>query len=148
MLFNSIDFIFIFFPAVVIGFYFFGSFKTNVSIIFLCISSLYFFCQWNAHYLGLLLISIVMNYGFGYVISRSKKGISRIFLIGALIVNLLLLCYYKYAGFFIENINYALGTTWSFGNIILPLGISFFTFTQIAFLVDAHRGKAKEYNFF
>jgi D-alanyl-lipoteichoic acid acyltransferase DltB (MBOAT superfamily) len=73
---------------------------------------------------------------------------ARTMLLTALVFNLLLLGYYKYAGFFAETMHQAFGTAWSFGQIILPLGISFFTFTQIAFLVDSYRGKAKEYNFF
>ena len=60
--------------------------------------------------------------------------------------NLLLLGYFKYANFFVDNLNHALGTGWMVGEIILPLGISFFTFTQIAYLVDAGQGKVREYN--
>ena len=65
----------------------------------------------------------------------------------AIAANLLLLGYYKYANFFLANVNTLTGSSLSLGEIILPLGISFFTFTQIAFLVDTYQGKVKEYNF-
>jgi len=68
-------------------------------------------------------------------------------LILAITANLLLLGYYKYANFFISNINDITNTNWSLGEIILPLGISFFTFTQIAFLIDTYQNKVKEFNF-
>jgi D-alanyl-lipoteichoic acid acyltransferase DltB (MBOAT superfamily) len=68
-------------------------------------------------------------------------------LAGAVGVNLLLLGYFKYANFFADNLNHFAGTSLSIGQIILPLGISFFTFTQIAFLVDTYQGKVKEFNF-
>lgn len=148
MLFNSLQFIFLFFPVVVLGFYLIGRFSREGAVLWLCAGSLYFFCQWNIHYLWLLLLSITVNYGFGYAIAHLSKGKSRTVLLTALGFNLLLLGYYKYAGFFAESMHQAFGTNWSFAEIILPLGISFFTFTQIAFLVDSYRGKAKEYNFF
>jgi alginate O-acetyltransferase complex protein AlgI len=65
----------------------------------------------------------------------------------ALAANLVLLSYFKYVNFFIENINHIVGTALQFKEVFLPLGISFFTFTQIAFLVDTYRGKVKEYSF-
>jgi len=148
MLFNSLQFIFLFFPIVVLVFYLLGRFSRESAVLWLCAASLYFFCQWNVHYLWLLLLSITVNYGFGYGITHLSERLARLMLLTALAFNLLLLGYYKYAGFFSETMHQAFGSTWSFGQIILPLGISFFTFTQIAFLVDSYRGKAKEYNFF
>src|SRR5665811_1069637 len=71
----------------------------------------------------------------------------KLLLIVAIAANLLLLAYYKCANFFAGNLNPLLGTDWNLNNIILPLGISFFTFTQIAFLVDTYQGKVKEYKF-
>jgi len=68
-------------------------------------------------------------------------------LASAIAVNLILLGYFKYANFFVTNLNHLSGTSLSLGEIILPLGISFFTFTQIAFLVDTYQGKVKEFNF-
>jgi alginate O-acetyltransferase complex protein AlgI len=101
-----------------------------------------------------LLGSVVFNYGAGYLIGR---GISRhtsrlskhakLLLAGAIAANLILLGYFKYANFLAANINQLTGAMLPIGEVFLPLGISFFTFTQIAFLVDTYQGKVKEYNF-
>ncbi|MDD5262355.1 MAG: MBOAT family protein [Methylacidiphilales bacterium] len=147
MLFNSFPFIFCFLPLAVLGFYLLGRFSHQLAGLWLCAASLYFYSQWNSHYVWLLLISITVNYGFGYGIARLGHSRARALLIVAIVFNLLLLGYYKYAGFFIHAFDSVLGTGWSLGQIILPLGISFFTFTQITFLVDSYKGKAREYNF-
>jgi len=147
MLFNSFQFVFIFFPVVFLGFYVFGRINQSLAILWLCGASLYFFGQWNAQYLWLLSASIITNYVFGYTISHSNKLLSKYILIAALCSNLLILGYYKYSGFLADTLHKATGMNLSFGQIILPLGISFFTFTQIAFLVDSYQRKAKEYNF-
>ncbi len=68
-------------------------------------------------------------------------------LVCAIAVNLLFLIYFKYANFFVDNLNALTGSAWTLANVVLPLGISFFTFTQIAFLVDTWQGKVKEFNF-
>ncbi|MFZ4699733.1 MAG: MBOAT family O-acyltransferase, partial [Candidatus Methylumidiphilus sp.] len=100
----------------------------------------------------MLVGSIIFNYAIGAGIvsakqQRVKSGLCRTLLLTGLIVDLSLLGYYKYANFFMENVNTLVGTNWNLGEIILPLGISFFTFTQIAFLVDAYRGEIQDYNF-
>jgi alginate O-acetyltransferase complex protein AlgI len=150
MLFNSFSFIFFYFPIVVIGFYLIRSRTHEGAIALLAGASIYFFCQWNLHYLWLLLLSIIMNFTFGCAITAFLK-ISRkralLLLRLSLAFNILILGYYKYTGFFLETMHQAFGTQWSLGQIILPLGISFFTFTQIAFLVDSYQGKVKEYSF-
>jgi D-alanyl-lipoteichoic acid acyltransferase DltB (MBOAT superfamily) len=68
-------------------------------------------------------------------------------LVSAIAVNLIFLIYFKYANFFVDNLNQLTGSAWTFAQVVLPLGISFFTFTQIAFLVDTYQGKVKEFNF-
>jgi alginate O-acetyltransferase complex protein AlgI len=78
---------------------------------------------------------------------RQEAARRKRLLIVAVAANLLLLGYYKYANFFMGSVNSLAGSHLSLGEIILPLGISFFTFTQIAFLVDTYQGKVKEYNF-
>ena len=99
-------------------------------------------------YLGLLLASIVVNYRFSILIDRWRNQAPvKIFLILAIISNLALLAYFKYSNFFISTANYIGGSSLNLLDIVLPLGISFFTFTQIAFLVDVYRGIAREYNF-
>jgi alginate O-acetyltransferase complex protein AlgI len=170
MLFNSYSFIFFYLPVVLIGFFWLARTSHAFAAGWLALASLFFYGYWNPAYIGLLLGSIVCNYAFGMWIAKagtrseerglrnenhknrirdSGFGIQRTkqLLILAIAVNLLLLSYYKYANFFIGNINSLSGTHWNLGEIMLPLGISFFTFTQIAFLVDTYQGKVKEYNF-
>ncbi len=146
MLFNSHIFIFIFLPITLIGFYNIAKTSHNLATLWLASSSIFFYGWWDSRFVGLLLASIVFNYGAGYLIDK-KKSFKKPILIFSIFVNLILLIYFKYSTFFIETINNLSGTIFSMGNYILPLGISFFTFTQIAFLVDTYQGKAKEYNF-
>ncbi len=161
MLFNSYAFIFFYLPVVLVGFFGLARLSHAYAAGWLALSSLFFYGYWNPAYIGLLLGSIVCNYAFGMWIARAGSGIrdqgsgnrqesggrKKSLLIVAIGANLLLLAYYKYANFFMDNVDLMAGTHWSMGNIILPLGISFFTFTQIAFLVDTWQGKVKEYNF-
>ncbi len=91
--------------------------------------------------------SILFNYWAGYKIGHVTQSERKFWLSFAICLNLLLLAYYKYADFFIVSLNGTVGTGWPLLNIALPVGISFFTFTQIAFLVDTYQGKVKEYRF-
>lgn len=151
MLFNSYSFIFLFLPVVMLGFFQLARLHHAYASAWLAIASLFFYGYWNPAYVGLLLGSIICNYAFGMWIA--KAGVQhattrkRHVLIVAITANLLLLAYYKYANFFLASANTLTGSSLSLGDIILPLGISFFTFTQIAFLVDTYQGKVKEYNF-
>ena len=151
MLFNSYGFIFLFLPVVMLGFFQLARVHHTYAATWLAVSSLIFYGYWNVAYVGLLLGSIVSNYVLGVWIA--KLGIKqealrkRHILVFAISVNLLLLGYYKYANFFVTSVNSLAGSSITFSDILLPLGISFFTFTQIAFLVDTYQGKVKEYNF-
>nr|WP_237690755.1 MBOAT family protein [Paenibacillus caui] len=119
------------------------------SKLWLALSSLFFYCWWDIRYLPLLLGSIAFNYIMGRTIGHMQTGGAgrrKLVLTIAITVNVLLLGYYKYADFFITNANALLSQDFKLLHIVLPLGISFFTFTQIAYLVDAYRGNAKEYN--
>ena len=151
MLFNSYGFIFIFLPVVLFSFFILARIQQTYAAAWLAISSLFFYGYWNPTYVGLLLGSIACNYTFGRWISKADaQGASvqkKRVLILSISANLLLLAYFKYANFFLSNINSFFGEDLSLGNIILPLGISFFTFTQIAYLADAFQGRVKEYNF-
>jgi len=151
MLFNSYIFIFLYLPVVLLGFFQLGRINHAWAAGWLALASLFFYGYWNPAYVGLLLGSIVCNYAFGLWIAKAavqrKEVQKKHTLIVAISANLLLLAYYKYANFFIGSVNSVAGTQWNLGEIMLPLGISFFTFTQIAFLVDAYQGKVKEYNF-
>jgi len=121
--------------------------KFHLAIPVLLVGSTIFYCTWNWRFYFLLLLSALVNYRIGRIMltgARSQepgvkgKG-SKAWLLVGLLFNLGLLGYFKYAGFFLDNYNALFGTHWNVGHIILPLGISFYTFQQIAYLVDAYR---------
>ncbi|MGB8516767.1 MAG: MBOAT family protein [Gallionella sp.] len=144
MLFNSYAFIIFYLPIVLLGFFALGKINRIGAAAWLALASLFFYGYWNPFYVALLLASIMCNYGLGMWIAKTR---AKKILVLALAANLLLLGYYKYANFFVGSLNFAIGSSWHIDNIVLPLGISFFTFTQIAFLVDTYQGKVKEYSF-
>jgi alginate O-acetyltransferase complex protein AlgI len=150
MLFNSYAFIFIFLPLTLLGFHVIGKRgHQRIAIAWLVGASLFFYGWWNPAYLGLMLFSILFNYIIGILLSRisnSKFSKKNILIIG-IVVNLAVLGYFKYANFFVDNLNVLSGANFTLNQIILPLGISFFTFQQIAYLVDSYRGETREYNF-
>ncbi|TQV64449.1 MAG: MBOAT family protein [Sulfurovum sp.] len=146
MLFNSYEFIFFFLPVMFIGYFLLAQYRYIVaSKIWLILGSLFFYGYWNYIYIPLILGSIFINYLIGSQLSRQKD---RNLLILGILFNVLLLGYFKYTDFFLENFNLFTDSTIPLPHIILPLGISFFTFTQIAFLVDAYKGKVNEYSIF
>lgn len=151
MLFNSYEFIFFFLPISLIVFFYIGNIGHHrIALSWLVGVSLFFYAWWNPAYLGLLLFSILFNYACGIALSKDSNRLilkKKLILYGSIGMNLLLLAYFKYANFFVASLNSMAHFDWHTNNIILPLGISFFTFTQIAFLVDTFRGTAKEYNF-
>lgn len=148
MLFNSYEFLFVFLPVVFAGFFWFARFGHVISALWLAFASLFFYGWWSPKYVGLLLVSIVVNYSMAYVIGHKRsRAHAKLILVFAIMANLILLGYYKYANFFISTANYASEGSLQLVDVILPLGISFYTFTQIAFLVDVYRGVAREYNF-
>ena len=148
MLFNSYEFIFLFFPLCALGFFVCARyFSLNTALGFLVFASLGFYAYWNPAYLILLLFSIGFNFAVGRVLSTENYWRRRSVLIFGIGINLALLGYFKYANFFIDNVNAVLGMHLEIGTIFLPLAISFFTFQQISYLVDAWKGKTHEYNF-
>jgi D-alanyl-lipoteichoic acid acyltransferase DltB (MBOAT superfamily) len=150
MLFNSYEFLFFFLPITLAGYFLLNRQRLTIAAnSWLLFASLFFYGWWNIVYLPLILGSILFNYTIGnllidtdYLKKRivTKKGI---FVFGIL-VNVLFLGYFKYMDFFIGNANTLLGTNLPLLKIVLPLGISFFTITQIAFLVDAYEGLVEE----
>ena len=117
---------------------------------FLVFASLFFYSWWNVAYLPLILGSILFNYVVGNTLSDESKKIrvgKKALLVFGIASNLALLGYFKYSDFFIENFNLITDSAINPLHVILPLGISFFTFTQIAFLVDSYKGEVKEYDF-
>ena len=152
MLFNSSIFIFVFLPLVVVVYRsLIVHGLTAAARFWLVIASLYFYAYWKLSYLPLLLASIFVNYVLGLLIIRARengsRGSSRAILAAGLFFNLGLLGYFKYAAFIVEVANTAAGTGFQFDALVLPLAISFFTFQQIAYLVDCYKGVAHEYNF-
>ncbi len=147
MLFNSYEFIFLFLPIT-----FFTYFYLNKKGLlwfaktFLVMASLFFYSWWNINYLPLILLSIVTNYLTGCKLGKNKSS-ARLLLVFGIVFNVGLLAYFKYVDFFIENINWIFSSNYSLFNLVLPLAISFFTFQQIAYLVDSYGGETKEYNF-
>ena len=109
----------------------------------LMLTSLLFYAYWNVNYLPLLIVSILINYLIAGWIIKSRSRLS--FSVG-LIFNIGLLGYYKYFDFFLENLN-RLGAHFELINVILPLGISFFTITQLLYLFDCYEGVAKDHDF-
>jgi len=146
MLFNSYEFIFLFLPLSLSIYYWLKKHhQYRISIGWLVACSLFFYGWWNPSYLKLILASMLFNYFIG--VGLAKKNKSKPLLAVGISANLALLGYYKYTDFFIENVNWLISTDYNLKHIVLPLAISFFTFQQIAFLVDSYRGETKEYNF-
>lgn len=142
MLFNSYIFIFLFFPICLLGYY--GLLrlrKKEAAQLFLLAMSFWFYGYFQVNYLLIMLFSIVVNYCFHKLLSKKASG-KPLFL--AVTVNLGVLFYFKYYDFFVININAVFGSSFLLRHVPLPLGISFFTFQQIGFLVDTYRGEVKD----
>lgn len=138
MLFNSYVFIFAFLPISFILYFLLIKLRyINLAKIYLIVASLFFYGWWNFIYVFLLLASISTNYLISQQIINSLNKRKMWFIIG-LVFNIALLCYFKYMDFFIDNINYIFNTDIPLLHIVLPLGISFFTITQIAYLTDCY----------
>lgn len=134
MLFSSITFIYYFLPLVILAYYITPKKYRNVTLL---VSSLifYFYGEQNL----VLVLACVLNYFLGLLIGRSGNN-KKSFLILGIVLNFLALGYYKYSNFFIENINNILNVNVRYLSIILPLGISFFTFQNVSYLIDVYRG--------
>ncbi|OGP23889.1 MAG: acetyltransferase [Deltaproteobacteria bacterium GWB2_55_19] len=147
MLFNSVGFIFFFLPIALCIYFFLNRWKLAIaSKAWLVAVSLFFYGWWNPKYLFLLLASILLNYAVGSSIHKTKGLKKKSLLAFGLSANIATLGYFKYADFFIVNVNSIFSAELGLLNVILPLGISFFTFTQIAYLVDSYKSKANEYD--
>lgn len=146
MLFNSFEFIFVFLPTtVIIYFLLCGKKYFETAKIWLLFASLFFYGYWNPKYVFLILTSILVNYGLHKLIKKNDdQDKRRRVLVFGVIMNVAVLGYYKYADFFITNYNTISSSEYNLLHIVLPLGISFFTFQQIAFLVDSYKNVVKE----
>lgn len=149
MLFNSLIYLFAFLPIVSLGFYIIGLANHRWIVnLWLLAASFIFYAYWLPEYLPILLSSIGVN----YIISRlmfntSARGLRKGFLVFGILFNIGILGYFKYADFILTNASFLLRVeNPSLLNLALPLGISFFTFQQIAFLVDRYNDKKRPYN--
>ena len=166
MLFNSYIFIFLFLPLCLIGFYILQNKQATLAKVWLTCFSLWFYGYFNISYLLIMICSIVGNYwihsllvatrDIEKIVKGEKQGElqknnsiakGKIILITGVFVNLAILFYFKYFDFFIENMNALFGSSFMLRHILLPLGISFFTFQQISFLVDTYRGELDSVSF-
>jgi alginate O-acetyltransferase complex protein AlgI len=144
VLFNSFEFLFFFLPLTLVGYHVLAKQGLHrAAMSFLTLASLFYYSWWDVRYLPLILASLLFNFGMGRLIRvprrRSRQKICLVLGVGA---NVLLLGYYKYTAFFVTSVNALMGTAFDAPHIVLPLAISFFTFTQIAYLVDVYTEEA------
>jgi alginate O-acetyltransferase complex protein AlgI len=142
VLFNSYHFIFLFLPLALIGYQVAGRIHHKAMVIWLGIASLAFYACWRPKLLYILVFSIALNYVSARLISRRVHA--RFWLIAAIVLNLTALGYYKYLFPYLNILSSAVGSSRQWTDVVLPLGISFFTFTQIAYLVDLYQGVAEQ----
>jgi D-alanyl-lipoteichoic acid acyltransferase DltB (MBOAT superfamily) len=146
MLFSSYTFLFQFLPVVALAFAAARLHSPRAGIFVLVGASLFFYGAWRPIYLLLLLASIASNFSLGLLMQDPARR--RTVGVAGVALNLALLCYFKYTNFIFDSINMLTGAPLPFMNIVLPLGISFFTFQQIAYLVDVMRGAPVERDIF
>lgn len=149
MLFNSYVFILLFLPVTLAGYFSLNYFKKyRTANVWLILMSLWFYGYFNPQYLFLIGGSIIVNYSIAKIINNSNnRNVQKGLLAIGIIANLASIFYFKYFDFFIQNVNILFDKSFELQNIVLPLGISFFTFQQISYLVDSYRGETKEYSF-
>jgi alginate O-acetyltransferase complex protein AlgI len=147
MLFSSYVFILLFLPVVLLGFAACQNLGKRASSLWLVAASFFFYGYWDVRYVGLIVTSILVNHWLGTYLTRHRESPWRTpCLFAGLAFNLGLLGYFKYANFFVDTVSQLTGFEWSIQKIILPLGISFFTFQKVAYIVDAWKGKCREYD--
>ena len=152
MLFNSYSFIFIFLPLVIAVYFIINKyFPAKWARLFLLVSSLSFMSLWNIYFAAVLIFSVLFNYALGSVLSNAAGSLNSrrknlVFFI-AITGNVLLLGFFKYSNFFLGTINYLFSANLGLLNLILPIGISFYTFMQIAWLTDIYRHGGFRYDF-
>lgn len=155
VLFNSYIYIFLFLPIVLFGYFSLNRMRLILAAkAWLVFTSLFFYSYWNPVYLPIILGSMLVNYGIGTALSRQgatvikePKVTRKAILVLGVLMNLGLLGYFKYVDFFITTLNSVAGSDYTLLHLVLPLAISFFTFQQIAYLVDSYRSETQEYDF-
>lgn len=159
MVFSSWQFVLLFLPISCSIYFYLNRLRLIIAgKVWLVASSLFFYAYWDIRYLALILASILLNFAIGTGLAQSFQsqaidlskithGLNRkVVLTTGISANLLLLGYYKYSDFFLANVNSIFATSFALPHIVLPLAISFFTFTQIVYLVDSYRGETAEYD--
>lgn len=148
MLFNSYIFMLVFLPITLVIYFTLRNIEKHTwAKLWLITMSLWFYSYYNPSYLLVILSSIAVNYTCSYAMNRSRsEKKKRWVLLCGIVFNVGLIFYFKYFDFFIENINAVFGSNYALRNIVLPLGISFFTFQQISFIVDSYRGETTGYS--
>lgn len=149
MLFNSLEFITAFLPVTLIGFFLLAAWGGKRAAMFWLISaSLFFYSWWDYHNLFILVPSVVANYFIGGAIGRARDdgriATARLLVVLGVAVNLAAIAYFKYLNFFVDTVGTATGLELAVQRVVLPLGISFFTFQQIKFLVDRYTGASPQ----
>ena len=148
MNFNSYIFILAFLPIVLFIYFLLGHFKKyRLSQVSLILSSIIFYGYFKFEYIFLLVISVLINYVLSNILYKNDGKKNKFLLLFSICLNIGILCYFKYLNFMIKNINLIFKSNFDFINVIIPLGISFFTFQQISYLVDSYKKERKEYKF-
>lgn len=141
MLFSSISFIYYFLPIVLIIYFIVPSKLKNLVLL---LSSLFFYFYGEPNYLWILLFSCLINYFFARIIEKNRQTkLSKYLLIIDILINIGMLFYFKYTDFFIQNINNMFGSDMALLKIVMPIGISFFTFQTMSYVIDVYTGKVK-----
>lgn len=140
MIFSSLLFIFWFMPVFFAVYYLVPAKYKNLVLL---IGSMFFYGWGEPKYLILLIVSIFVNYLAGLLINRFRGRGDKVVLVCALLFDIGMLFFFKYINFFIENINAAVGSSIAMVNITLPLGISFYTFQIMSYVIDLYRGKVE-----
>lgn len=139
MVFSSLFFLFVFLPAVLLLYYITPRRYRNFVLF---ISSLFFYAWGEPVYILLMLFSTAANYTLGLLLGRcrEKNSNARPVLIVSIFINIGLLCFFKYFDFLLQTVNSLLGTSLASPDLALPLGISFYTFQAISYIIDVYRG--------
>lgn len=150
MSFNSYIFIFLFLPMSLAGYFGLNKIKQySLAKIFLILMSFWFYGYFNPSYLIIMLASIGLNYCLSYLMLKSKKDIIRkLSLATGIIFNIGVLFIFKYYDFFVTNLNAVAGTDFALKHLVLPLGISFFTFQQLSYVIDSYQKTVPVYDIF
>ncbi|MBI1275156.1 MBOAT family protein [bacterium] len=148
MLFSSASYIFLFVPIAVAGYFLFYKLRlSQAARLWLCLANITFYAISDLTFLPLMLGSILFNFTAVHGMKKTEGRIRKTLFIGAILVNLGLLSLYKYTDPFLDFLNHSISTNFTLLKLAFPLGISFFTFQQLAYLIDSFQNKAHEYKF-